>query len=354
MAGSTKLLTSGGGGVILTPASSIASDVTVNIQSVAGTLPVANTAGTFTTANFNSASTFGFRNRIINGAMQFAQRGTSFSTPATGSYTLDRWVVFWGGAAPATVAQVAGPAGFRNATQITGAASNTNTVFQQRIESYNCSDLSGATITIQANIAVSSAQTVQWLIGYAGSQDNYTSAPTITSGTWSATSTATTFTATITGLPSGVTNGIYLNILPNNGGAFTSGTITITGVQLEVGAVATGFDWRPYGTELALCQRYYQIYTTPHMSGAANGPQSAGRVGMNFIGQMRTAPTSVVGLFTFFDGSGVPTMTATTAVYTTATTFEVDVTFPASSTAQFRPIVSIISGSATLQLSAEL
>jgi len=206
----------------------------------------------------NTPNTFGFKNRFINGAMGIAQRGTSFSAPATGSYTLDRWVVFWGGAAPATVAQVSGPSGFRNAAQITGAASNTSTVFQQRIESYNCSDLSGATITIQANIAVSSAQTVQWLIGYAGSQDNYTSAPTITSGTWSATSTATTFTATITGLPSGVTNGIYLNISPNNNGAFTSGTITITGVQLEKGSTATSFDYRPYGTELALCQRYYE------------------------------------------------------------------------------------------------
>jgi hypothetical protein len=38
----------------------------------------------------------------------------------------------------------------------------------------------------------------------------------------------------------------------------TSGaTFYITGVQLEKGTVATSFDWRPYGTELALCQRYY-------------------------------------------------------------------------------------------------
>ena len=198
-----------------------------------------------------------FRNRLINGAMDFAQRGTSFTTPATGTYTLDRWFVNWAGAAPASVAQVAGPTGFRKALQITGAASNTAVGVLQRVESYNCSDLSGATITIQANIAVSAAQTVLWTLYYPTAQDNYASSTLISSGTWSATTTATTFTATITGLPSGATNGLQLAIYPNNAGAFTSGTITITGVQLEKSPTATAFDYRPYGTELALCQRYY-------------------------------------------------------------------------------------------------
>ena len=198
-----------------------------------------------------------FRNRIINGAMDFAQRGTSFSTPANGAYTLDRWLIQWGGAAPASVAQVAGPTGFRNAARVTGAASNTTCPLVQRIESYNCSDLSGATITIQANIAVSTAQNILWQLFYPSAQDNFASNTFISSGTWSATSTATTFTATITGLPSGATNGLQLIIAPNGGGAFTSGTITITGVQLEKSPTATSFDYRPYGTELILCQRYY-------------------------------------------------------------------------------------------------
>lgn len=229
------------------------------------TVSINGTSGvTFSDASVqNTAATgFGFKNRIINGQMAIAQRGTSFSTPASGAYNLDRWFLVWGGAAP-SVAQVAGPAGFRNAFQVTGAASNTYIQIAQRIESYNCSDLSGATIAIQANIAVSSAQTVGWALYYANAQDNFSATTLITSGTWSATSTATTYTATITNLPSGSLNGLCLYLFPNNQSPFTSGTFTFTGVQLEKSPTATSFDYRPIGTELQLCQRYYQTSYPP-------------------------------------------------------------------------------------------
>lgn len=239
-----------------------------NLTSIAGALPV--TGGTVTGATtFNSTvqvnganvSGFtGFKNRIINPGMDVAQRGTSFSTPANSAYTLDRWFIGWIGAAVATVAQVAGPTGFRNALRITGAASNTQTFIVQRIESLNCSDLSGQNVTLQANIAVSSPQTVYWQLAHPNTQDNYAAATVIAAGTWSATTTATTFTATITNLPAGAVNGLQLLISPNNLGAFTSGTFTITGVQLERGSNATSYEFRSYGQELALCQRYY--YTT--------------------------------------------------------------------------------------------
>lgn len=221
-------------------------------------------------ASYLSPFASGYRNRIINGSMGIAQRGTSFSSPASGTYTLDRWIAQWGGAALTTVAQVAGPTGYRYALQVTGTAGNTTAPIVQRIESYNCSDLSGQTVTIQANISVSSAQTVLWQLLYPSAQDNWSSATLIASGTWSATTTATVFTATITGLPSGATNGLQLAIAPQNGGAFTSGTITITGVQLELGSVATPFEVRSVGTELALCQRYYEkSYDTGTAPGSA-------------------------------------------------------------------------------------
>lgn len=228
------------------------------------------------------------RNRIINGNMAVSQRATSFSSPASGSYTLDRWLIGWSGAAPATVAQVSGPTGFRNALQITGAASNTSVNILQRIESYNCSDLSGKTITIQANISASASQTVAWYLYYANSQDTFSSVTTISNGTWSVTSTATTFTATVTGLPSGATNGLQLQIIPNNIGAFTSGTISITGVQLEVGSAATPYEVQIYSDQLAQCQRYYYNGTFA-TAGTTSTTQCNGQ--FIFPVTMRSSPT---------------------------------------------------------------
>jgi len=231
--------------------------------------------------------------------MAISQRATSFSSPASGSYTLDRWLVGWSGAAPATVAQVSGPTGFRNALQITGAASNTGVNIIQRIESYNCSDLSGKTITIQANISASTSQTVAWYIYYANSQDTFGSVTTIANGTWSVTSTPTTFTATVTGLPSGATNGLQLQIIPNNLGAFTSGTISITGVQLEVGSAATPYEVQIYSQQLQECQRY--CYILPAVSTGtffqAIGGVNSGGVGLaggSFPVTMRATPVLTV------------------------------------------------------------
>jgi len=75
----------------------------------------------------------------------------------------------------------------------------------------------------------------------------------------------------------------------------------VTGVQLEVGVTATSFDYRPYGTELALCQRYYERsydYGTP--TGTTNtqtaswtsvGSNAYGRIQLNFKVTKRAPPT---------------------------------------------------------------
>lgn len=205
-----------------------------------------------------AASGFGFKNRIINGAMQVWQRGTSFSSGVgAATYTADRFFVFATGAAVA-VDKIAGIGGFSNALRITGAAGNTTAQVYHRIESLNCSDLSGATVTISVTLSSSANQTVSWALAHPTASDNYASTTNISSGTWAVTSTANTFTATVTSLPAGALNGLQLIIGANQFGAFTSGTLTITGVQLEKGSTATSFDYRPYGQELALCQRYFE------------------------------------------------------------------------------------------------
>jgi len=252
-----------------------------------------NSQNTTLAGYLNAPNTFGFKNRIINGAMAISQRGTSFTLSGS-AYTLDRWYALYS-ASPPTVAQVAGIGGYSKALQVTGAASNTNIYMIQRIESLNCSDLSGATVTIQVVLQGSSSQTVAWGLQYANSTDNFSSVTNITSGTWSVTTSATTFTATVTGLPSGVLNGFQFYLSPNNGGAFTSGTLTYTGVQLEKGSTATSFDYRPYGTELALCQRYYQAVSGMNMPGGIKSTSDLNReLNIWFPVIMRSSPTPTV------------------------------------------------------------
>jgi len=256
------------------------------------------TGGTVQASALNGGQLAGLRNRIINGDMRIAQRGTSLSTPSSGAYNLDRWVAFWTGAAPATIAQVSGISGFQNALQITGAASNTLVSLQQRIESANVSDLVGQTVTISAALQASSAQTVAWSLAYPSAQDNFSSTTNIASGTWSVGTSAGSFSATVANLPSGAANGLMLVIQPANGGAFTSGTLTITGVQLENGSIATPFEHRPIGVSLALCQRYYiysnyggaQTYSTA-IDGYATGSGGIDIGSIFYPVAMRVSPT---------------------------------------------------------------
>jgi hypothetical protein len=236
------------------------------------------------------------RNRIINGNMAVAQRGTTFTSPV--DYTLDRWGIGNTGAAPASAAQVAGPSGFQYALQVTGSASNTITAIYQKIESRNTADLVGKSVTISAVIFCSTAQTVAWNLLYPSAVDNFATTTSIQTGGWSATTSAQTFTATITGLPAGVANGLQLNIYPANAGAFTSGTITLTGVQLEVGTKATPYEMQIYSDQLAQCQRYLPAYI-PTTAGTAQGPMGQcylttdSLVAFPFQVVARVAPTGV-------------------------------------------------------------
>jgi hypothetical protein len=141
------------------------------------------------------------------------------------------------------------------------------------------------------------------------------------------------------------------NIIATNGATFY-----ITGVQLEKGSTATSFDYRPYGTELALCQRYYQIYQKPVGRGVMNGTTNLGRIGLPLQVQMRASPTmNISGTIDWFDASGVGTITALNATYTTTNAIEFDALAATGTTALGRPCV-LYNGSNTgsLVASAEL
>ena len=250
-------------------------------------------APTWTTV---SADTVGFKNRIINGAMVVSQRnGTSAVTIDGGaSYTLDRYLCQDNTDGSYTVAQSStAPDGFTNSllVTITGTDSSLTTTqfgrIVQRIEGFNTADLGWGTAnakTVTLSFWVRSSVTGTFTGTFVNNDSNriygftYTisSANTFeyktitiagdTTGTW-ATNNSTGIELNLSigaGPDRSVTAGSWgtslayaatgqTNLFATNGATFY-----ITGVQLEKGSTATSFDYRPYGTELALCQRYFQ------------------------------------------------------------------------------------------------
>ncbi len=242
-------------------------------------------------------NTFGFRNRIINGQMQIAQRATSGTSGSgvpttTATYpSVDRFFAY-GTGATVTVAQVAGATNTKNLIQLTGAASVTGAGIGQRIESLNSYDLAGQTVTLSANIANSLLTTVTWTAYYASSSDVWTSSTQIATGTWTVSSTIANYSAQIA-IPAAATTGIQVIF---SVGAQTSGTFQIGNAQLEVGTNATSFEYRPYGAELALCQRYAPVFF-PGTSGTIGLntaiTSTTGRLILNFPVTTRVAPTGI-------------------------------------------------------------
>jgi hypothetical protein len=231
----------------------------------------------------------GFKNRIINGAMMIDQRNAGASvTNSTGIiYTLDRWAVQTV-SANCSIQQVAGSTGNNKALRITGTTGNTNTLLSQKIEANNIADLAGQTITVSFTLYGSASGSVSVRFLYPTATDNYTSTTEPVSGTSvSFTSTATTYTVTRT-LDANANKGLWVVI---ERGATGSGvTWSVENFQLEKGSTATSFDYRPYGTELALCQRYYTNgdHYTVLPAGAAGQLR---RAEVRFPVSMRAAPT---------------------------------------------------------------
>ena len=236
------------------------------------------------------------KNRIINGAMVIDQRnaGASVTPTADPTYTIDRWAVGLSQASKFSVQQVStAPIGFVNSLKFTSLAATSlgasdYFTFQQSIEGFNISDLGWG--TANAKTITLSFQVYSSLTGtFGGSLINgsvnrsypftysipvantwTTISITVagdTAGTWATNN--TTGIIVMFGLGVGTsgsgTAGSWAGTLYRSATGATSvvgtngATFNITGVQLEVGSSATGFEYRQYGTELALCQRYYEI-----------------------------------------------------------------------------------------------
>ena len=268
-------------------------------------------SSTSTGLRYNPSQAAG-KNVLINGAFDIWQRGTSFATGSLASpyFVADRWQSTRSGAASgATISrQTSGaPTGFQYYVRLQRDSGNTGTAainLGQCVETSMSLPYANQTVTLSfyarvgANY-VSSANNVNltFFTGTGTDQNNFSSSYTGVTQVLGTTATVTTswqrFSYTIT-LASTVTEFEPLIYTQHTGTAGAADYLDITGVQLELGSVATAFT-RAGGTiqgELAACQRYYQVATRNGTFGVATTDSTtSGFIPLQFVQQMRTAPT---------------------------------------------------------------
>jgi len=292
-----------------------------------------------------AATGFGFKNRIINGGCVIDQRnaGASVSTSSgTSIYAVDRCKIYYTQTSKFTVQQNAGsvtpPSGFINYVGATSssaytAGSTDRFMVGFPIEGLNVADLGwgaagASTVTISFWVRSSLTGTFGGAVGNNAGDRSYAFTYTIssantweyktitiagdTTGSWAKDNNGGIFLYLSIGAGSSVSttagswqSGFYVSATGATSVVGTNGaTFYITGVQLEKGSTATSFDYRPYGTELQLAQRYF---TTSFQSGGTpaspdslsvtqTGAQftncnSVNAASVNFTVPMRTAPT---------------------------------------------------------------
>jgi hypothetical protein len=250
-----------------------------------------------------SANQGNFKNRIINGAMMIDQRnaGASVAVTGVGQYSVDRFRadIFSSATGRFSIQQSSvAPVGFVNSLLVTVTTANASPTadfgysVQQIIEGFNISDFGWGTanaqpVTLSFWVRSSVTGTFPLVIQNSDADRAFGGQYTISSAnTWEYK------TVAISGITSGTwltTNGIGARVLFGLGGgsnrtistgfqsvgsfqtqtnvtgstnllATNGATFQLTGVQLEKGSTATSFDYRPYGTELQLAQRYYQVF----------------------------------------------------------------------------------------------
>jgi len=233
------------------------------------------------------------RNKIINGAMQVWQRGTSF-TPNPVIFGADRFAAYKAGASAGDYARstdVPAGQGFTYSGYFNAADIRHSVELPAAGERGVFVDGSQWTLSfwVKAGASGTSTANLGWGNGVSASSLTYWGADQ--SYSYSTSWEKKTITFTVGGSITGSHAAVLLYMSAVSG-------LYITGVQLEAGDTATPFEHRSYGTELALCQRYYTKSGGINSHGTDyNGNLYLGDV--RFKTSMRVTPTVTI----FGDGS---------------------------------------------------
>jgi len=267
-----------------------------------------------TIGTLNGGQLAGLRNRIINGGMQVAQRGTVVITTLPQYGALDRMMFsIEGGTSISGFPVQTATSGFESGYAMVASAmswTNGQPVFTHRIEARNVQDLNSKVISVGFKLKhdIGSATNFTVRISKANASDNFSTVTTIaTSSSYSIpNNTITPVSVQFTLGASDATNGVQIEVFATTPLTVTSKSISFGDFQLELGSVATAFENRPYGMELALCQRYLPSISAGW--GRAYGASAASFLCMLTV-DARVAPTGLtttIGAF-LIDGSSLQT-----------------------------------------------
>jgi hypothetical protein len=270
----------------------------------------------------------GRKNLIINGGMQVSQRGTtapSYVSSNSTYMTVDRWAGWASGGsykidhhvtAVADLEQVNGRSNFLKFSINTG---NDNCGVRQMIEDVR-SIPSNSPFTLSFYAKGTVGRQVETLIqanyGSGGSaQEELVNSDVLftLSSEWTKYSVTVPY-VNLAGKTIGDGSNIRVQFKQGTNDSSTSAwEFDITGVQLELGSVATDFEHRSYGEELALCQRYYEKKVYPVLQTVMTNNYSTTQIKVPFMQTKRVSPTFV--LFSAHNGTAGSLSQYTSSAY---------------------------------------
>ena len=361
--------------------------------------------GAATVTSLNGGQLGGRRNIVINGEMKVAQRSTSEAgLGGTGTeFVLDRWALIANTGASVTagrvtMAQVAdGPAGFANCLKLTTTTADTSIaagevlIITQRFEGQDLQQLQKGTATakqVTVSFYVKGNASATYTCELFDRDNNRTIGQAF--------AVTTAWNRIELTFPGDTTNpfdddnarSLDIQIFLHGGTTFSGGTFVnntwadqanntrmaeshtsildstdrtffITGIQMEIGDTATPFEHRTYGTELALCQRYYQHYgahaNTMLGSGNTNNATTVHRWGFELPVVMRAAPTGALsGTCGLWNGGTIGANATLGASYCKPEMIQYDMTCDSALTNTLGLRAALFLNTGTFTASAEL